>query len=134
MPVYFNKLPDTLVEKIFDEYKYGLRIRMHCFKLKPVMDEFKHKYLPKRGFKYSWYVCLRPTWLQRRPTPTGLYYTSQYFKDEANRAQAFFSANCRKSFRLDSDYDSDSDSDLDSNPDYDATHQVMNNLFPNGSG
>ena len=28
MPVHFNELPDALVERIMDEYKYGLRFRM----------------------------------------------------------------------------------------------------------
>eukprot|EP00966_Prymnesium_polylepis_P218632 5060255-Prymnesium_polylepis.1 len=42
-----------------DEYKYGLRYRMYCFKLKPVLDELKDK----RLWDYE-YFC-RPSTIRK---------------------------------------------------------------------
>ena len=44
LPGTFHELPDEVVEKYMDDYKYGLRYRMYRsgkYKMKPVIDEFK---------------------------------------------------------------------------------------------
>lgn len=43
LPGYFNELPDELVERYMDEYKYGLRFRMCMREIKKISEYVTHR-------------------------------------------------------------------------------------------
>eukprot|EP00966_Prymnesium_polylepis_P064809 1503409-Prymnesium_polylepis.2 len=57
LPGYFNELPDTLVERIMDDYTYGLRFRMCMSEINKISQWVEYQEGP--GFQrndaiYKW--------------------------------------------------------------------------------